>query len=94
MKGFEENLIEMVTNIKFTNVAHSLQKVFSTSLISWAKTLSLIIEEQVSIIKHARKSLLFYGETTWAKKNNASLFDVTMGSYDGAEYANLSAYSF
>jgi CO dehydrogenase/acetyl-CoA synthase epsilon subunit len=77
-----------------SSFAHPLQKVFSTSLISWAKTLTLITEEQVSIIKHARKSLMFYGETTWAKKNNASLFDVTMGSYDGAEYANLSAYSF
>ena len=33
--------------------------------------------------------MLFYGETTWAKKNNASLFDVTMGSYDGAEICEL-----
>jgi hypothetical protein len=58
-------------------------------VISWAKTLTIITEEQVSIIKHARKSLLFYGEKTWAKKNNASLFDVTMGSCDGAEIWEL-----
>jgi hypothetical protein len=51
--------------------------------------LTIITEEQVSIIKHARKSLLFYGETTWAKKNNASLFDVAMGSYDGVEICEL-----
>jgi hypothetical protein len=44
--------------------------------VPWRAVGSGITEEQVSIIKHARKSLLFYGETTWAKKNNASLFDV------------------
>ena len=58
-------------------------------VISWAKTLTIITEEQVPLIKHARKSLLFYGETTWAKKNNTSLFDVIMGSYDGAEICEL-----
>jgi hypothetical protein len=67
----------------------SITESFLDKVIAWAKTLTIITEEQVSIIKHARKSLLFYGETTWAKKNNASLFDVTMGSYDGAEICEL-----
>jgi len=37
---------------------------------------------------HSRKSLLFDNGTTWIKKNN-STFDVTMGSYDGAEVCEL-----
>ncbi len=58
-------------------------------VISWAKSLTEITEEQISIIKHARKSLLFYSDKTWVKKSNDSLFDVTMGSYDGAEVCEL-----
>ena len=58
-------------------------------VISWAQTLTDITEQQISIIKHARKSLLFYDEKTWVKRNNQSLFDVAMGSYDGAEICEL-----
>ena len=29
--------------------------------------------------------MFFYNDKTWLKKNDQSLFDVTMGSYDGAE---------
>ena len=43
------------------------------------------------VIKHARKSLLFHGERTWSKTNDTdgALFDVAMGSYDGAEVCEL-----
>ena len=37
---------------------------------------------------HARKSLLFTNHEVWIKKNE-SLFDVTMGSFDGAEICEL-----
>ena len=47
-------------------------------------------DDQVAVIKHVRKSLLFYNDKTWVKNNNQSLFDVTiMGSYDGAEICEL-----
>ena len=55
----------------------------------WAKSLTYIADEHITIIKHAHKSLLFYREKTWIKKNHDSLFDVTMGSYDGAEICEL-----
>ena len=59
------------------------------NVILWAKSLTYIPDEHITIIKHARKSLLFYREKTWIKKNHDSLFDVTMGSYDGAEICEL-----
>ena len=31
-----------------------------------------------------KKSLLYHQNTPWVKKNTSNLFDVTMGSYDGA----------
>ena len=41
------------------------------------------------IIKHAKKFLLFNSGKTWIKKENNSLFEVTMGSFDGAEIGKL-----
>ena len=41
------------------------------------------------IINHARKSLLFRDGNAWVKKEGNPLFDVTMGSYDGAEVYEL-----
>ena len=47
-------------------------------------------ETDISIIKHSRKSLLFKNNDEWVKKNGENqLFDVTMGSYDGAEVCEL-----
>ena len=41
-----------------------------------------------SIIKHARKSLLFNKSEIWMKKDRV-LFDVAMGTFDGAEVCEL-----
>ena len=43
----------------------------------------------IQIIKHARKSLLFDKTGVWIKNNENPLFDVTMGSFDGAEVCDL-----
>ena len=60
------------------------------NVITWAKSLIDIPDDHITIIKHARKSLLFYNDKIWVKKNNQqSLFDFTMGSYDGAEVCEL-----
>ena len=48
-----------------------------------------ISDEDISIIKHARKSFLFNNGKPWIKNNNGNLFDVTMGSYDGADICEL-----
>ena len=38
---------------------------------------------------HSRKSLLFHQDPAWVKKGDSRLFDVTMGSYNGAEVCEL-----
>ena len=48
-----------------------------------------VSKSDVDIIMHARRSLLFDASKTWVKKDNANGFDVTMGSYDGAEVCQL-----
>ena len=46
-------------------------------------------DEEVAIIQHSRKSLLFSKDKAWAKKEDPGLFNVAMGSYDGAEVCEL-----
>ena len=41
------------------------------------------------MIFHCHISLLFHGNEPWTKKDNNGDFDVTMGSYDGAEVCEL-----
>jgi hypothetical protein len=48
-----------------------------------------IAEDEISIIKDARKSQLFNNGKPWIKRDSSSLFDVTMGSYNGAEICEL-----
>ena len=59
-------------------------------VMTWARSLIDISNDHITIIKHVRKSLLFHNDKVWVKNNNQhSLFDVTMGSYDGAEVCEL-----
>ena len=55
---------------------------------NYAKSISAITEKQECIIWHSRKSLLFNEKSTWTKKDE-SLFDVTMGSFDGSDIYEL-----
>ena len=55
--------------------------------ISWAKQFANITDRDVTIIKHTRKSL--HQNRAWSKRNSDNTFDVTMGSYDGAEVCEL-----
>ena len=44
-----------------------------------------ITDEERNTILHAKKSCLFNTNQSWGKKTSTNLFDITMGSYDGAE---------
>ena len=56
--------------------------------LDFAKTHSTITEQDKQIIIQAKKSLLYNKQTPWCKNTNAD-FDVTMGSFDGAETCEL-----
>ena len=57
--------------------------------ISFAKQHVEITDDHLRMIKHCPKSLLFNNNDSWRKKDTESCFDVTMGSYDGAETCKL-----
>ena len=64
------------------------EKLLQESL-EFAKQYTDITPEDIRIIMHARRSILFSDNNVWCKKNNPNMFDVTMGSYDGAEVCEL-----
>ena len=71
------------------NFYPSISENLLTSAINHAKKYTNITNQDINIIMHSRKSLLFDNGTAWVKKDNESMFDVTMGSYDGAEVCEL-----
>lgn len=66
----------------------SISKELLTKALDFAANYYTITEQEKSIIIHTKKSLLYDNQTPWCKKNTTN-FDVTMGSYDGAETCEL-----
>ena len=56
--------------------------------IQFAAEHTHINKKNFEITFHAGKSLLFYSNQPWIKKDSDT-FDVTMGAYDGAEISEL-----
>ena len=56
--------------------------------IKFAKTYTNISDDDIKIILQSRKSFLFFKGTPWNKSNNPG-FDITMGSFDGAECCEI-----
>ena len=57
--------------------------------IKFASNHTNITDDDMRTINHCRKSLLFFHDTAWKKKTTHTSFDVTMGSFDGAEICEL-----
>ena len=60
----------------------SISENLLSQALNYASQFIGISQQQINIIMHSRKSFLF-------KRNNANMFDVAMGSYDGAEICEL-----
>ena len=67
----------------------SILKELLLKAITYAITLVNISDKEINTIMHSRKSLLFNNTDIWIKKNGDTDFDVTMGSFDGAELCEL-----
>ena len=67
----------------------SISEHLLTKALHYASQLTHITPQDRHIITHAKKSLLYHQNTPWEKKNTSNLFDVMMGSYDGAETCEL-----
>ena len=66
----------------------SITEKLRSATISFAKSFIQIDDDAIQIIQHSRKLLVFNEKEAWIKNKNF-LFDVTMGSFDGAEICEL-----
>ena len=57
--------------------------------LDFATQFDTISSQEIGVIMHGRKSLLFDKDEPWAKKDNANLYDASMGSFDGIEVCKL-----
>ena len=67
----------------------SITETILDKALLFAKQHHDIPNDNTRLIKHCRKSLLFSNNEAWKKKQTESCFDVTMGSFDGAEVCEL-----
>ena len=67
----------------------AITKAILNEALSFAKLYTTITDKDSRIIQHCRKSLLYLDDEAWTKKATDDIFDVTMGSYDGAEICEL-----
>ena len=71
------------------NFYPSITESLLSKAVSFAKNYTSISDKDIDVIMHCRKLLLFDNETAWTKKNHNDMFDITMGSFDGAEVCEL-----
>ncbi len=57
--------------------------------LDYASRFTTITDQDREIVLHAKRSLLYHQNSPWMKRNAENTFDVTMGSYDGAETCEL-----
>ena len=88
-KNLENKPNRSLISFNIVDFYPSISEELLNEALSFASQYDNITENEKHIITQAKKSLLFNANTTWCKKTSKSLFDVTMGSFDGAETCEL-----
>jgi hypothetical protein len=88
------NALDKKENLSFicfdiVNFYPSISSTLFKNSIDFAKTITPISDQDLSIIMQARKTVLFENDEPWLKKSGEQDFDVPMGCYDGAEVCEL-----
>ena len=71
------------------NFYPSINRELLLKALQFAQKFTNITSTEKDIILHAKNTLLFHNSDPWQKSDSDDLFDVTMGSYDGAETCEL-----
>ena len=70
------------------NFYPSISEKLLTDAVNWARNFIDISDEEENIIFKSKMSILHFKDEEWIKKRN-STFDITMGSFDGAESCDI-----
>ena len=88
-KNIKSKKASSFVNFDVENFYPSISIDLFTDAISYAKAITNINDDQLSIIMQSRKTLLFNNNEPWIKKSGEENFDVPIGCYDGAEVCEL-----
>ena len=87
-QNIENKDISLFIKFDIVDFCPSISKNLIMDSINSANSITTTDDKIIETILHARKSLLFNKNEVWVKKDNPD-FDVTMGSFDGAEVCEL-----
>lgn len=87
-KAIENKAMCRFIKYDIVNFYPSITKELLDKALCFARNITPIEEKAVKSIMICRKCPLFFNSKTWEKSNGTS-FDVTMGSFDGAEVCEL-----
>ena len=87
-QNIENKDISLFIKFDIVDFCPSISKNLIMDSINSANSITTTDDKIIETILHARKSLLFNKNEVWVKKDNPG-FDVTMGSFDGAEVCEL-----
>ena len=76
-------------NVDVVEFYPSIKSNLLDEAIEFASKHTQISDRDKEIIMHSKKSLLFHENHPWQKSQQTDNFDVTMGSFDGAETCEL-----
>ena len=88
-KKLEDKSNSKVIQLDIKEFYRSVTEQTLNKAISFASNYTTNSAEDIRNIKHRRKLLLLHIEQAWKEKESSGCFDVTMGSYDGAELCEL-----
>lgn len=71
------------------NFYPSIDRELLMKALNFAEKYTPITKVEIDVIMQSKDTLLFHNKTPWQKKGPSGLFDVTMGSFDGAETCEL-----
>ena len=86
-EGSKKNTKHSFTTFDVCDFYPSISEDLLDKALSFASRHANISAQDIEIIKHSKKTYLYHNNTPWVKQH--SPFDVTMGSFDGAETCEL-----
>ena len=88
-KIIEEKKRHTFVVFDIVNFYPSITKELLQDALEFAKQHVQVSNDDMNVIMHACKSLLFAQGQAWSKKDRGDMFDFTMGAYDGAEACEI-----
>ena len=88
-KNIKSKKMSSFANFNVENFNRTILIDLFTDVVSYAKTITNIDDDQLSIKMQSRKTLLFNKNKPWIKKFGEENFDVQMGCYNGKEVCEL-----